>query len=129
MKEFSKDEKLCSNKLIKELFAGGYSFKQYPFIITLKKESLNSVKPVKILIHVSKKRFNKAVDRNLIKRIIKEAYRLNKKSFYENLKNKEIEIILSLSYISNEILSLKEMQYKIDTVFNKIIDNLIQKKV
>lgn len=73
---FPKEERLHSKKLIQELFDNGSSFYLYPFKIVWKKEATSDTH--KILFSVSKRAFKKAVDRNLIKRRMKEAYRLNK---------------------------------------------------
>ncbi|WP_317039302.1 ribonuclease P protein component [Roseivirga sp. 4D4] len=73
---FPKSERLHSKKLIKELFEKGSSFYLYPYkVIYLPQDDIESNQ---VLISVSKKKFKKAVTRNLIKRKIKEAYRLNK---------------------------------------------------
>lgn len=73
---FPKSERLHSKKNIQELFDKGSSFYLYPFKIIYLPDAHQDVNQV--LISVSKRKFKKAVTRNLIKRKIKEAYRLNK---------------------------------------------------
>jgi len=72
---FKKGERLSSEKSIATLFAEGDSFFQYPFKVVYKKEQSTYPFSVQLLISVSKRNFKKAVDRNKIKRLIREAYR------------------------------------------------------
>ena len=77
---FTKKERLCSKKDIKELFDKGSSFFSPPFkVIHLSTNTeLQNEANHQILISVPKRNFKKAVDRNKIKRQIRESYRLNK---------------------------------------------------
>ena len=77
---FSKSEKLCSEKAIGRLFADGVSFVKFPLrVIYLVEELAEGEEPIcQVLISVPKKRFKRAVKRNRIKRLVREAYRLNK---------------------------------------------------
>ena len=81
MYSFKKEERLCNVKLIEKLFTDGSSFLVYPFRIIWLSEVANSVHPVQVLISVPKKRFKRAVDRNLLKRRIRELYRIHKSEF------------------------------------------------
>lgn len=82
MYSFDKSERLCSKKLMEELVTSEYSFVKYPFRIILKKSSQPGEYPARIAISVSKKRFKCAVKRNRIKRLTREAFRLNKSILY-----------------------------------------------
>ncbi|MGV3589692.1 MAG: ribonuclease P protein component, partial [Adhaeribacter sp.] len=75
---FPKEERLCSKKLIAELFSKGSSFNLYPLRFVYIKQAQPEASPPRVLISVSKKYFKKAVDRNRLKRQMREAYRLNK---------------------------------------------------
>ena len=92
---FPKTERLHSKKLIQELFQKGSFFYSYPFKLLFLPldEECNSHQ---ILISVSKRKFKNATDRNLIKRRIREAYRLNKHILYSN---QERQPSLSIAYI------------------------------
>jgi ribonuclease P protein component len=75
---FKKEERLNKEKWIKELFEKGSSFHLYPFRVIYLPHP-DPLYPVnQVLISVSVRNFRKAVDRNLLKRRIREAYRLTK---------------------------------------------------
>jgi ribonuclease P protein component len=75
---FPKEERLHSKKLIAELFSKGSSFNLYPLRFVLLKQTEPSATPPQVLVSVSKKYFKKAVDRNRLKRQLREAYRTHK---------------------------------------------------
>ncbi|MGV3539489.1 MAG: ribonuclease P protein component [Rufibacter sp.] len=75
---FKKEERLRSKKLIDRLFREGSSFNVYPLRFVALHLPEASEPPVQVLVSVSKRYFKKAVDRNRLKRQIKEVYRQNK---------------------------------------------------
>ncbi|MFB9863383.1 ribonuclease P protein component [Rufibacter immobilis] len=75
---FPKEERLRSKKLIDRLFREGSSFNLYPLRFVVLQVPELSEPPVQILVSVSKRHFKKAVDRNRLKRQMREAYRLHK---------------------------------------------------
>lgn len=104
MYTFKKEERLCNKKLIDGLFHNGSSFLCYPFRITWMYAADEQIYPVQIVFAVSKKRYKQAVDRNLVKRRMREAYRLNKYQFlYQHLNDSGKRLILSVNYIGKEI--------------------------
>jgi len=76
---FTKEERLSKEKWIKELFEKGYAFQLYPFRVIHLQHPEQQFPVNQVLISVSIRNFRKAVDRNLLKRRIREAYRLQKK--------------------------------------------------
>lgn len=84
---FGKQEKLKSRKLVEDLFARGKSQNVFPIRITYKFLPLpeNEKSLMQAGFSVSKRNFKKAVDRNRIKRLMREAYRLQKKELLQNL--------------------------------------------
>lgn len=74
---FGKNEKLKSKKAIENLFSEGQSYVSHPIRIVYK-SNVKEDYDVRVGVSVAKKRFKHAVDRNLLKRRIREAYRINK---------------------------------------------------
>jgi ribonuclease P protein component len=113
MYTFEKEERLCNKKLIDGLFHNGSSFLCYPFKASWMFIDGPQQFPVQILFSVSKKRFKRAVDRNLIKRRMREAYRLNKQQYlYDLLSSRDKKIVLSLGYIGKEIAPCERTEKK-----------------
>ena len=75
MYTFKKEERLCNKRLIDGLYHNGSSFLCYPFKATWCLSDLPAPFPAQVLFAVSKKRFKRAVDRNRVKRLMREAYR------------------------------------------------------
>lgn len=110
---FKKAERLCSQKEIDELYSKGKSFYCGNFKIIFLIQQKVSLHPCQVVFSVPKKLFKRAVDRNLIKRRIREAYRFNKPEFYDKLNNKKIHLHLLLLYTNKEILSFEEVNKNI----------------
>jgi ribonuclease P protein component len=80
---FPKEEKLISRKQIRYLFSEGKRFYKHPINIIYCNSEVKLERGVQILIGASKKRFKKASQRNRIKRLLREAYRLERKKFHK----------------------------------------------
>ncbi len=122
------------------LFTKGKSFFCYPFRVTYLKlhneklalplppgnaglsEKRLFVYPAKCLVSVPSRRFKKAVDRNLIKRRFREAYRKNKSRFYSFLDQEECKCLLAFVYTGNQIVSFAEMDTKIAVSLQKLME-------
>jgi len=119
-----KHEILKSKKEIKELFDNGSSFFLYPFKVFYlpKAEPQN----IQVLFSVSKKNFSKAVDRNLIRRRMREAYRLNKKILLADQKD-SFSISMALVYISKFKLPYSDIEDKLKQVFIRLKKTKYQK--
>ncbi|MEJ2881995.1 ribonuclease P protein component [Pedobacter sp. GR22-6] len=122
MNTFHKEERLCSRRSLDLLFKNGSSFLLYPFRVSyLYTDTLHQF-PVQVVINVSKKRFKKAVDRNLIKRRSREAYRLQKqKQLYELLPESEALLLLSLQYVGKQIYEYDFFEKKLNAVLKKLL--------
>lgn len=123
---FIKEERLCSKKRLSALFQNGSSFLFYPFRVTcLSSPVLTQKMPVQVVIAVPKKRFKSSVDRNLIKRRIKEAYRLNKEThLYPFLNQDHQKIILAINYVGKEIHDFDFIAQKLLGTFKTLSKNL-----
>ncbi len=99
-KRLTKQERMYKKKEITSLFDNGKSSFSYPYKIKWYETDLpqNGI-PVQILISVSKRSFKKAVSRNTIKRLIKEAYRLQKSILWDVLRNRNTQIHIGIIYI------------------------------
>ena len=104
MYTLKKEERLCNKKLIDELFHNGSSFLCYPFKVSWMFADTAQPCPAQVLFSVSKKRFKRAVDRNRVKRISRETFRVNKQAnLYDHLNSIEKKIVVSLGYIGKEL--------------------------
>lgn len=114
---FTKAERLSKEKLIKELFEKGSSFYLYPFkVIHRLSPDQSKIAVHQVLISVSARQFKRAVDRNKVKRRVREAYRLQK----EIIQSRPEKGIFSFIYTAKEILPYTEIKSKLFLVLEKI---------
>jgi len=120
--KFSKHEKLKSKKTIDLLFSKGKSFNSNPIrVVYLNKQDLTTI-PANVGVAVPKKNIKLAVNRNLIKRRIREAYRLNNHTFKSKLIKNEIGLDLMFIYNSKQILSYNEIEDKIKVILTRLTE-------
>ena len=121
MSSFKKEERLCNIKLIEKLYHNGSSFLVYPFRIIWISSEADSEIPVQVLISVPKKRFKRAVDRNLLKRRIREIYRIHKsKDLFPFLTERSEKILRGINYIGNEIAEYASMDKKFNNALLRL---------
>lgn len=121
---FSKQERLCGEIRISKLFTQGKAFIVFPLRIVympIKKEDNISLK---VMVSVPKKRFKRANKRNLLKRRMREAYRLNKQLMEAKLVEKNYTLQIAFNYVANEELPFALIQKKMLEAFSKISDKL-----
>ncbi len=123
---FPKSDRLCSHILIEKLFTQGKSFVSYPFRVVYLPTELPSETEAQVLFSVSKKKFKRAVHRNLLKRRCREAYRLNRNDFKEFLNNSNQQIAFACVYISGDKLRYSTIEKGIKKSLLKLQKELSQ---
>lgn len=109
-----KAERLNSYMLIEKLFAGGSkSFPAFPLRIVYMPVEGEQWPTASLLISVPKKRFKRAVKRNLVKRQVREAYRIHKSLLTDVLEAKGMKLVIAMIWLDNEIHSNKEVEAKV----------------
>ncbi len=114
-----KNERLKSRKLIEQLFSVGNKFGVAPLrIFYLYKEEKKMM--LQFGVGVSSRNFKKSVDRNRIKRMMREAYRLQKPTLQNQLKEKCSELNLFVIYTGKEVPAYTEVHSKMKKVLDKL---------
>lgn len=106
------------------LFAQGNSFLVHPFKVNWLLSDKESGYPAKVLFSVSKRNFRKAVKRNQIKRLCREAYRKNKHILFDYLDNKAIGCNFSLVYVGRKQEAYSVVEKKIIASLNRLISEI-----
>ena len=130
----AKSERLTSQLVIEKIFAGGNaSMAAFPLrIVYMQMEKQGEEEATKkplasILVSVPKKRFRHAVDRNRMKRLIREAYRLNKHILWEALEGKDFRLALAFVCITDTLPTFytvnKSMKKALTRIAEKVNDN------
>ena len=96
---YPKKEKLKSKKVIEQLFDEGQSVSAFPLRLVYLQTTFDDNVIAKTGVSVSKRNFKTAVDRNRIKRLLREVYRLNKAVYFNNITTQYAFMIL---YIGKE---------------------------
>lgn len=108
-----KAERLCSKNSIDLLFSKGESFVVYPFrIVYTFLDATQQESRAAMFVSVPKKKFKRAVKRNLIRRRVKEAYRLNKNQIWSVLEQNDQHIGIAFLYLDKEVREFNNIETK-----------------
>ena len=116
-----RNEMLKSNIQIDELFKNGIRLSKHPLkIILLPAYDSEQQNPCSLIVMASAKKFKHAVDRNRIKRLLKEIYRNNKTLFYPYLTENNKKCLLGIMYNGNEIPTFGEVEKSMVSLLKRI---------
>ncbi|MBP6357987.1 MAG: ribonuclease P protein component [Sediminibacterium sp.] len=121
---YNKFEKLKSRKQIELLFAKGKSISAFPVKVFYLPVEHTPVHPVQVGVGVSARNFKKAVDRNTIKRRMREAYRLHKLPLHEHLVAQQKSVAVFILWIDKQMPTTAALQDLMPAVIEKLIKQL-----
>lgn len=121
---FGKIERLKSKKEIDLLFSDGKSISKYPIRLVYKKIDFKEKIKIRAGVSVSKRNFKKAVDRNFIKRLMRESYRKNKYI----VANTTHQFTFMFLYSGKEIPEYSLIESKIEGILKKFVTQEIEPK-
>jgi len=140
MHTLNKNERLGNYRLRQILFTRGHHFFRYPFRVAwflapedeLARAFPGSVMPgnarfrypAKILVGVSRRNQRKAVDRNRVKRLVKEAYRKNKNLFYPFLQRKQACLLLGMIYVGKSLPTYAETEAAVRAILTELVGRM-----
>ena len=119
---FNKKERISYQREIDFLFKQGEVFTSFPFRIIYLEQKPYSGATASILISVPKRKFKRAVKRNRMKRLVREAYRLNKTSLIEHFQEKESGLLIAFIFIGNELYDWKEIEAAVQKTLKILIE-------
>jgi ribonuclease P protein component len=118
---YPKKEKLKNQKLIEKLFLEGKSISVFPLRMIYLQTTFEDGSKLKTGVSVSKRNLKKAVDRNRIKRLLREAYRLNKLEYFNNITTSYALMILYISKDDTDFDAVNSKLKLLFSTFNKKI--------
>lgn len=122
---FKKEERLKSRKIIGQLFKEGQSFSSFPLrLVWIKTDIPVEEYSFQMALTVPKRAFPKAAHRNLLRRRIREAYRLHKHILYKQVNKEEYRFALMFIYVGKETLEYDVIEKAMVKGINRLIKNI-----
>lgn len=119
---FRKPEKICNQNQIDTLFKEGKSLKSGLFRLLFVETGEKGKSPVQVLIAVPKKNLRHAVDRNRMKRLIREAYRLNKHKILDKYAIAYKHLDIAFIFLGKQPVSQAETVAAINVLLDRLIN-------
>lgn len=123
---FRKRERIVSEKLMEELFSGdnSHALTAFPLrAVYLQKDRNAGDEPVQVLVSVPKKRLRHAVDRNRVKRQVRESYRLNKQALLSMLPCDK-RLLLAFVWQSDRLSPTEEVESRVKNLLRRMAERL-----
>ena len=124
MYNFRKTERLCSKKIISDLYTSQNKSLIFPLSAHWLFLEENHHCKLQVLIVAPKKKLHHAVDRNRTKRLIRECYRLRKHLIIDALEQRGLAMALSINYIHNSLPDYHQLEQTFDKLFATILEEL-----
>ena len=120
-----KIEHLTGERRIAELYKIGDAFLVFPMRIVYKKVPKEDNIAIKTLFSVPKRQFKHAVDRNRFKRLMREAYRLQKQELYTLIEQQDYTLHVSFTAVTNQLPTQDKVMIKMEKILGKLKDQLV----
>lgn len=123
-----KDERIRGSKQIEYLFVNGRSFVSYPLRVVFIEQPRVTSSQVSIFVSVPKKKIKSAVARNRIRRLIHEAYRLNKYTFDRSCLNENQMLEIAFVYLKNEMSDYETIERSVRKALKEVEKQLTERE-
>ena len=120
---YGKDQRLKNVSKLDKVFAEGEKIKAFPILARHTESTFEAEVPFQVATTVSKRRFRKAVSRNRIKRLMREAWRLEKHRLEENWSKGDKQGALVLIYVGNKIPTFEKCANTISRIVDVLLKN------
>ena len=122
---FPKKEKLKSQKVFDSLFDEGRTLKAHPVQLRYLPFDFEDGEQIKVAVVAPKRKFKKAFQRNRVKRLLREAYRLNKSIVFNNI---EGSFALLFLYIGNSMPSPVDVEQAVQQLLQDFVKKQLHEK-